>query len=137
MDKRQLTRAVEYLRVLDLDAGAGIADIREVYWLQVCTWNPDNAAYDARIRAATERKLADVRQAYEWLKANGDAVLAQTAGAGPQSDNGEGALTRVSLVVRGVFYVALVGLLVFGIGAIAGSSPDAWLGPLGLLLVGR
>ena len=116
--------------MLDLDAGAGIADIREAYRLQVRTWNPDHPAYDVRVRAAAERRLADVRQAYEWLKANGDAVVAQATGVAALPSNEGGASTQLSVVTYGFFYLVLVGLLVFGIGVMANSNPNAWFGPL-------
>ena len=75
MNRRQLQITVEYLRVLDLDAGAGIAEVREAYRLLLRTWDPNRSGYDPKVRAASERKVAEVRQAFEWLRDNGDLVL--------------------------------------------------------------
>ncbi len=83
VDKRRLQRTVEYLRVLDLDAGAGIADIRE-----------------------------------------------GLSASGAQPDNGGGTSVQVSVVTYRFLYLILVGLLVFGIGVMANSNPNAWFGPL-------
>ena len=148
MDKRQLQLTVEYLRLLDLDAGAGIADVRDAYRLLVRMWDPDHPAYDSRVRAASERKLADVRQAYEWLRDNADLVLAQTRSAGIQPAKKSNApIPRSSfltplmralkldglppkLVAHGFLYLILVGLLLFGIVFVAASDSKAWLGPL-------
>jgi preprotein translocase subunit Sec63 len=116
---------------LDLDAGASVADVREAYRLQVRTWNPDYPGYNPRVRAATERRLAEVRQAYEWLKANGDAVVWQASGAGTQPTNMHRASTGISKrVTNGFFYLVLVGLLIYGIGVITTRNADAWFGPL-------
>ena len=115
---------------MDLDAGAGVADIREAYRQHVRTWNPDRPSYDPRVRVATERRLAEVQQAYEWLKANGDAVIRQTTGAGTQPDNGSGESKISHKATNWFLYLVMVGLLMFGIGTIILSNQDAWLGPL-------
>ena len=115
---------------MDLDAGASVADIREAYRLQVRTWNPDRPSYNPQVRAATERKLAEVRQAYEWLKSNGDAVVGQASGTGTQPTSTDETSTRVSKqVTNGVIYLVLVGLLMYGIVAVTSRNVDALYGP--------
>ena len=131
MDKRRLTLTQEYLRALDLDAGAGIADIREAYRHHVRTWNPGQKDYEPRVRAAAERKLAEAQQAYEWLKANGEAVVAQaTSEAGPLSNKRGGKSQSPSILTGWLLYGVLIGLLVAGIGVMAYANPDAWFWPL-------
>ena len=131
MDKRRLTLTQEYLRSLDLDAGAGIADIREAYRHHVRTWNPGQQAYEPRVRAAAERKLAEAQQAYEWLKANGEAVVAQAKSEAGQPSNRRGGKSQSPLTLPGwLLYGVLIGLLVAGIGVMVYVNPGAWLGPL-------
>jgi len=130
VDKRRLLRTVEYLRVLDLDAGASVADVREAYRLQRRTWNPDRPAYNPRLRAATERRLAEVQQAYEWLKANGDAVVWQATSAGTRPDSAGASIGGSQRATSAFLYLVLVGLLVFAIGVMTSLNPDAWSGPL-------
>ena len=145
MDTRRLQLTVEYLRVLDLDGGASVADIREAYRILVRTWDPDRPGYDVRVRAASERKHAEVRHAYEWLRENADLVVAQTTDAGTQLGRESGASTAgtsfLTPLMRALkldrvpprlafYYVILVGLLVFGIVFVAAWNPKAWFGPL-------
>ena len=131
MDKRRLALTQEYLRALDLDAGAGIADIREAYRNHVRAWNPANPDFDPKLRAATERKLAEAQQAYEWLKANGEAVVAQAKSETGPPSNKRGAKSAPPFASAGwLLYGAFIGLLVAGIWVIARVNPNAWLGPL-------
>ena len=116
--------------MLDLDAGASVADVREAYRLQRRTWNPDRPTYDPRLREATERRLAEVQQAYEWLKANGDAVVWQAAGAGTRPGTGGASIGVSQRATSGFLYLVLVGLLVFAIGVMTSLNPNAWSGPL-------
>lgn len=132
--------------MLDLDAGAGVADIREAYRLQMRTWDPDHQDYEPKIKEATERRLAEVQQAYDWLKVNSEAVLtiAKASGAAPRRPSPKQVrksasplrrtlgLERVpaGVLFRGFLYLVLVGLLLYGIGAVLVLDPNAWTGPL-------
>lgn len=115
--------------MLDLDAGAGVADIREAYRLQTRTWNPDRPDYEPRVKEASERHLAEIHQAYDWLKVNAESVrmIAMSAGSPPMQTVSK-RQKRYSQT-SGLLYFILIGLLLFGIGAILFIDPGAWTGP--------
>ena len=121
---------MEYLQVLDLDAGAGVADIREAYRLQTRTWSPDRPDYEPRVKEASERHLAEIHQAYDWLKVNAEAVRMIAMSVSDARKSPVQMQERRYSTTGSVIYFILIGLLVLGIVSILVLDPNAWTGPI-------
>lgn len=57
------------MRVLDLPASAGTAELRQTYLDLVRVWHPDRFEEDPRLRAKAGRRLAEINDAYRLLVA--------------------------------------------------------------------
>ena len=120
----------EYLRVLDLDVGSGVGEIREAFRQQTRAWDPDQMEHDPRLKAAAERQRKDVRAAYEWLTDNADMVTASARKSVPTFKNKSKSSGSGKSLNGLIMWVVVVGALLIAVLYFAMSEPDPWLGPL-------
>jgi curved DNA-binding protein CbpA len=59
-----------YLGVLGVSFRATPEEVRLAYLDLVKVWHPDRFSHDLRLRRKAQEKLADINEAFEWIKAN-------------------------------------------------------------------
>jgi hypothetical protein len=59
-----------YLGVLGVSSRATLEEIRLAYLDLVKVWHPDRFSHDLRLRRKAQEKLADINEAFNWIKAN-------------------------------------------------------------------
>ena len=59
-----------YLGVLGVSSGATAEETRLAYLDLVKVWHPDRFSHDLRLRRKAQEKLADINEAFNWIKAN-------------------------------------------------------------------
>lgn len=58
----------EYYRILDLEPGATLSEIKQAYREQAKTWHPDRFPYDHFTRKRCEERMRRINEAYEHLR---------------------------------------------------------------------
>ena len=81
-------RTASCYTVLEIDSSANAFEIREAYLDLVKVWHPDRFPNEShRFRRKVEEKIKAINQAYETLRAGGDAFRAESRSQ-PESDEG-------------------------------------------------
>ncbi len=66
-------KAVEYLKVLELEPGASFQDVKEAYKFQSMAWHPDRFSNMVQKEKA-EYKQKRINVAFQWLNSNKDTL---------------------------------------------------------------
>jgi hypothetical protein len=66
--------AVKHLRVLDLEPGATLLQVKHAYRTLTKVWHPDRFSSDPKLQGIAQEKLKVINGAYEWLTSNADVL---------------------------------------------------------------
>jgi len=66
--------ALRYLKILELDAGANIKDVKKSFKLLSMAWHPDRFVNESH-KLLAEEKQKKINEAYNWLSKNKEILL--------------------------------------------------------------
>ncbi len=76
-------RTIRYLRILELEPGISVDELKRAHRDLVKVWHPDRFADDPRLQLKAQEKLKQINEAYEFLLGETSTALVRTTTGAP------------------------------------------------------